>query len=78
VCWYSAVSGLGAPRAGLLTAIARAAAALSTLASGGKAPAMLGWSGVAVVFLRLAAGLRTKDQRMGKENVLLPLEPDLG
>jgi drug/metabolite transporter (DMT)-like permease len=57
VMWYSCVSLLGPSRAGLLTGVAPAAAAVSGLLLGGPAPRPLVWAGMAVVGGGLAAGL---------------------
>jgi len=57
VMWYSCVSMLGPGRAGLLTGVAPAAAAVSGLLLGGPAPRPLVWAGMAVVGGGLAAGL---------------------
>ncbi|HEY0934506.1 MAG TPA: EamA family transporter, partial [Trebonia sp.] len=58
VLWYSCVSLLGPSRAGLLTGIAPAAAALTGVLLGGPAPRPLVWAGLAVVGGGLGAGLR--------------------
>ena len=57
VLWYSAVGRLGAGRAGLLTGIAPAAAAVVGVALGAPAPGPLVWVGIAVVGAGLALGL---------------------
>jgi drug/metabolite transporter (DMT)-like permease len=62
VLWYSCVGLLGASRAGLLTGVAPAAAALSGVLLGGPAPRPLVWAGMAVVGGGLAAGLRAGRQ----------------
>jgi drug/metabolite transporter (DMT)-like permease len=58
VLWYSAVAGLGAARAGLLTAIAPISAALSGIVIDDRVPGPFVWVGMAVVLAGLAAGLR--------------------
>ena len=58
VLWYSSVRGLGSARAGLLTGLAPAAAALSGVLLGGPPPAATVWAGTAVVAAGLALGLR--------------------
>jgi drug/metabolite transporter (DMT)-like permease len=58
VLWYSCVGLLGASRAGLLTGVAPAAAAIAGVLLGGHAPRLLVWAGMAVVGAGLAAGLR--------------------
>ena len=58
VLWYSCVGLLGASRAGLLTGVAPAAAAVPGVLLGGPAPRPLVWAGMAVVGAGLAVGLR--------------------
>jgi len=58
VLWYSSVGLLGAGRAGLLTGVAPAAAAVTGVLLGGPAPRPLVWAGMAVVGGGLAVGLR--------------------
>jgi drug/metabolite transporter (DMT)-like permease len=58
VLWYSSVGRLGASRAGLLTGVAPAAAAMCGVLLGGPAPRLLVWAGIAVVGGGLALGLR--------------------
>ena len=58
VLWYSCVGLLGASRAGLLTGVAPAAAAVTGVLLGGPAPRPLVWAGMAVVGAGLAVGLR--------------------
>jgi drug/metabolite transporter (DMT)-like permease len=58
VLWYSSVGLLGPSRAGLLTGVAPAAAAVTGVLLGGPAPRPLVWAGMAVVGGGLAAGLR--------------------
>jgi drug/metabolite transporter (DMT)-like permease len=58
VLWYSSVGLLGASRAGLLTGVAPAAAAVTGVLLGGPAPRPLVWAGMAVVGAGLAVGLR--------------------
>jgi drug/metabolite transporter (DMT)-like permease len=57
VAWYSAVSSLGADRAGLLTGVVPASAALVGVATGAAWPAALAWVGVAVVVGGLVLGM---------------------
>jgi drug/metabolite transporter (DMT)-like permease len=59
VLWYSSVGLLGASRAGLLTGVAPAAAAVTGVLLGAPAPRPLVWAGMAVVGGGLTAGLRT-------------------
>jgi drug/metabolite transporter (DMT)-like permease len=59
VLWYSSVGLLGAGRAGLLTGVAPAAAAIFGVLLGGPAPRPLVWAGIAVVGSGLALGLRS-------------------
>jgi drug/metabolite transporter (DMT)-like permease len=58
VLWYSSVGRLGPSRAGLLTGVAPAAAAMCGVLLGGPAPRPLVWAGIAVVGGGLALGLR--------------------
>jgi drug/metabolite transporter (DMT)-like permease len=58
VLWYSCVGLLGPSRAGLLTGVAPAAAAVTGVLLGGPAPRPLVWAGMAVVGGGLAVGLR--------------------
>jgi drug/metabolite transporter (DMT)-like permease len=58
VLWYSSVGLLGASRAGLLTGVAPAAAAVTGVLLGGPAPRPPVWAGMAVVGAGLAVGLR--------------------
>jgi drug/metabolite transporter (DMT)-like permease len=58
VLWYSSVGILGPGRAGLLTGVAPAAAALSGVLLGAPAPRPLVWIGIAVVAGGLVLGLR--------------------
>ncbi len=57
VLWYTAVSSLGPDRAGLLTGVVPASAALLGVATGAAWPAMLAWVGIAVVGGGLTFGL---------------------
>ncbi len=57
--WYSAVSRLGAARAGLFTGVAPVAAAAGGVLLGGAVPAPGVWLGVLVVGLGVAVGMRT-------------------
>jgi drug/metabolite transporter (DMT)-like permease len=58
VLWWTSVGRLGASRAGLLTGVAPVAAALTGVLLGGPVPRPLVWSGIAVVAVGLAFGLR--------------------
>jgi drug/metabolite transporter (DMT)-like permease len=58
VLWYSAVRGLGAATAGLLTGVAPVAAAVSGTLTGATAPTAGVWAGIALVGVGLAGGLR--------------------
>jgi drug/metabolite transporter (DMT)-like permease len=69
VCWYSCVSLLGASRAGLLTGVAPAAAAVTGVLLGGPAPRPLVWAGLAVVGGGLALGLRARPQKAAGEKL---------
>jgi drug/metabolite transporter (DMT)-like permease len=57
VLWYSAVDGLGAAAAGLLTGIAPVSAAAVGVLLGGPVPGPWVWAGIATVGVGLAAGL---------------------
>lgn len=57
VLWYAAVSSLGPDRAGLLTGVVPASAALLGVATGAAWPAALAWVGIAVVGGGLTVGL---------------------
>lgn len=57
VLWYTAVSSLGPDRAGLLTGVVPASAALLGVATGAAWPAALAWVGMAVVGGGLTFGL---------------------
>lgn len=59
VLWYGCVGTIGAARAGLLTGIAPAAAALIGAALGRPAPGVGVWLGIAIVAAGLAVGLRS-------------------
>jgi drug/metabolite transporter (DMT)-like permease len=65
IVWYSAVSALGAGRAGLLTGIAPVSAAVTGIMLGAGAPAPSVWIGMLVVISGLAAGLRPGSRRAG-------------
>lgn len=58
VLWYTCVGRIGASRAGLLTGVAPVAAGMAGVLLGGPAPQPLVWTGIAVVALGLAIGLR--------------------
>jgi drug/metabolite transporter (DMT)-like permease len=57
--WYTAVSRLGADRAGLFTGVAPVAAAVGGVLLGGPVPAPAVWAGMGLVAAGLAVGLRT-------------------
>jgi drug/metabolite transporter (DMT)-like permease len=57
VLWYSSVASLGADRAGLLTGVVPASAALVGVATGASWPAALAWVGIAVVGGGLVLGM---------------------
>jgi drug/metabolite transporter (DMT)-like permease len=65
VLWYSCVGLLGPSRAGLLTGVAPAAAAITGVLLGGPAPRPLVWAGMAVVGGGLAVGLRASARGAG-------------
>jgi drug/metabolite transporter (DMT)-like permease len=67
VLWYSSVGILGPGRAGLLTGVAPAAAALSGVLLGAPAPKPLVWAGIAVVAAGLALGLRVPAGKTGTQ-----------
>ena len=66
VLWYTCVGRLGPGRAGLLTGVAPAAAALSGVLLGAPAPRPLVWAGIAVVAGGLTLGLRTPRGKPGR------------
>lgn len=66
VLWYSCVRRLGASRAGLLTGVAPAAAAVAGVLLGGPAPRPQVWAGIAVVAAGLALGLPGGRRRAGR------------
>lgn len=57
VLWYTAVTRIGADRAGLFTGVAPTAAAAGGVLLGGPVPALPVWTGVALVAAGLAVGL---------------------
>jgi drug/metabolite transporter (DMT)-like permease len=59
--WYTAVSRLGADRAGLFTGVAPVAAAAGGVLLGGHVPAPAVWAGIGLVAAGLAVGLRRRD-----------------
>ena len=63
VLWYSAVSALGADRAGLLTGVAPVTAAWTGVLVGDRAPAALLWVGLGIVLSGLVIGLRPPADR---------------
>jgi drug/metabolite transporter (DMT)-like permease len=62
VLWYSTVGALGSARAGLLTGVAPAAAAVGGLLLGGPAPGAVAVAGIALVALGPLIGLRTRSR----------------
>jgi drug/metabolite transporter (DMT)-like permease len=62
VLWYTTVAALGPGRVGLLTGIAPVAAALTGIATGGRAPSPLMWAGMGVVLTGLGAGLWSRSR----------------
>ncbi len=60
ILWYTCVRRLGAGRAGLLTGVAPATAALTGVFLGGPAPRPLVWTGIALVAAGLSLGLRRR------------------
>ncbi len=63
VLWYSAVASLGPGRAGLLTGLAPASAAVTGILVGTEAPAPLVWVGMSVVAFGLVTGLFSPGSR---------------
>lgn len=63
VLWYSAVRGLGAARAGLLTGVAPVAATGAGVALGGPLPGPVALAGVALVAAGAALGLGLRRRR---------------
>jgi drug/metabolite transporter (DMT)-like permease len=79
VLWYSAVSTLGAGRAGLLTGIAPVSAAVTGVLLGAGAPTALLWMGLGTVVSGLALGLwsRAPGVRSGSSDAAAPADrPD--
>jgi len=63
VLWYTAVSRIGADRAGLFTGVVPVTAAVGGMLLGAPAPAPLVWTGIALVAAGLVVGLRTQSRR---------------
>ena len=63
VLWYTGVSRLGPGRAGLLTGVAPAAAAITGVLLGGPVPRPQVWAGIAVVVTGQVLGLRWASRR---------------
>ena len=72
VLWYTSVGRLGPGRAGLLTGVAPAAAAICGVLLGGPAPRPLVWVGMAVVACGLILGLRVSPERAGSGDAAGP------
>lgn len=64
VLWYSSVECLGSGRVGLLTGVARVAAAATGIFLGAPAPRLLVWLGIAVVVSGLALGLPHRSRQL--------------
>jgi drug/metabolite transporter (DMT)-like permease len=71
--WYTAVSRLGADRAGLFTGVAPVAAAVGGMLLGGPVPAPAVWAGMALVAAGLAAALRRTAGRPAAAALRQPL-----
>ena len=56
--WYTAVTRLGADRAGLFTGVVPVTAAVGGVLLGAPAPAPVVWAGMALVAVGLGVGLR--------------------
>ena len=63
VLWYTAVSRIGADRAGLFTGVVPVTAAVGGMLLGAPAPAPLVWTGMALVAAGLVVGLGTQSRR---------------
>ena len=63
VLWYTAVSRIGADRAGLFTGVVPVTAAVGGIVLGGPAPVPLVWTGMALVAAGLVVGLHAKSRR---------------
>jgi drug/metabolite transporter (DMT)-like permease len=63
VLWYTAVSRIGADRAGLFTGVVPVTAAVGGMLLGGPAPVPLVWTGMALVAAGLVVGLRAEGRR---------------
>ena len=68
VLWYTAVSRIGADRAGLFTGVVPVTAAVGGMLLGAPVPAPLVWAGIALVAAGLAVGLGA-DLRVTRESV---------
>ena len=63
VLWYTAVSRIGADRAGLFTGVVPVTAAVGGMLLGGPPPAPLVWTGITLVAAGLVVGLRAEGRR---------------
>ena len=63
VLWYTAVSRIGADRAGLFTGVVPVTAAVGGMLLGAPAPAPLVWAGIGLVAAGLAVGLGADRRR---------------
>ena len=63
VLWYTAVSRIGADRAGLFTGVVPVTAAVGGMLLGAPAPALLVWVGIALVATGLTVGLGADRRR---------------
>jgi len=67
--WYTAVSRIGADRAGLFTGMAPVAAAAGGVLLGDPVPGPAVWAGLALVAAGLALGLRSRRPRPTRSRV---------
>jgi drug/metabolite transporter (DMT)-like permease len=78
VLWYTAVSRIGADRAGLFTGVAPVAAAAGGVLLGGPVPAVAVWAGVALVAAGLTVGLGVRRRRGPVRGRPAPVSPGAG
>jgi drug/metabolite transporter (DMT)-like permease len=67
--WYTAVTRIGAARAGLFTGVAPIAAAAGGVLLGGPAPALPVWAGIALVAAGIATALAPRQSLRGSAPV---------
>ena len=67
VLWYTAVTRLGADRAGLFTGVVPVTAAVGGVLLGAPAPAPVVWAGMALVAVGLGVGLSARSRVGGRQ-----------